>query len=401
MDTLRSLKTEKGRIFNELQDVYKVAENEKRALSADEVTKSDKMMADMDEKDRQIKNLESFAARKKQFNNVPPQGGDDFRSKKEKSVAAFNKYLRYGKTVLNADERSYLVRGTNPQTTVTTAGGFTIPEGWTGELDFAKQFIGEVESISRVFATSTGNVLPIPKVDDTATDAAIQTEGSATTVADMTFGNTDLSAYTYSTLVKVSEQLLQDEDVNLTSYLSELLGQRIARATNAALTTGDGSSKPNGVITAATSGVTAAAVNAITHSELIDLFYSVDPSYRVGSNVAFMCNDAVHSAIRKLGLTAAENYNPVTFGTDGTMFILGKKVLINQDMAATIEASAKTLLFGDFSGYAVRTAGGVTVRRLSERYGDELNVGFLAYRRVDGNLISAGTPLKFITQAAS
>ena len=401
MDTLRSLKTEKGRIFNELQDVYKVAENEKRALSADEVTKSDKMMADMDEKDRQIKNLESFAARKKQFNNVPPQGGDDFRSKKEKSVAAFNKYLRYGKTVLNADERSYLVRGTNPQTTVTTAGGFTIPEGWTGELDFAKQFIGEVESISRVFATSTGNVLPIPKVDDTATDAAIQTEGSATTVADMTFGNTDLSAYTYSTLVKVSEQLLQDEDVNLTSYLSELLGQRIARATNAALTTGDGSSKPNGVITAATSGVTAAAVNAITHSELIDLFYSVDPSYRMGSNVAFMCNDAVHSAIRKLGLTAAENYNPVTFGTDGTMFILGKKVLINQDMAATIEASAKTLLFGDFSGYAVRTAGGVTVRRLSERYGDELNVGFLAYRRVDGNLISAGTPLKFITQAAS
>jgi len=401
MDTLRSLKTEKGRIFNELQDVYKVAENEKRALSADEVTKSDKMMADMDEKDRQIKNLESFAARKKQFNNVPPQGGDDFRSKKEKSVAAFNKYLRYGKTSMNNEERSYLVRGTNPQTTVTTAGGFTIPEGWTGELDFAKQFIGEVESISRVFATSTGNVLPIPKVDDTATDAAIQTEGSATTVADMTFGNTDLSAYTYSTLVKVSEQLLQDEDVNLTSYLSELLGQRIARATNAALTTGDGSSKPNGVITAATSGVTAAAVNAITHSELIDLFYSVDPSYRMGSSVAFMCNDAVHSAIRKLGLTAAENYNPVTFGTDGTMFILGKKVLINQDMAATIEASAKTLLFGDFSGYAVRTAGGVTVRRLSERYGDELNVGFLAYRRVDGNLISAGTPLKFITQAAS
>lgn len=401
MDTLRSLKTEKGRIFNELQDVYKVAENEKRALSADEVTKSDKMMADMDEKDRQIKNLESFAARKKQFNNVPPQGGDDFRSKKEKSVAAFNKYLRYGKTSMNNEERSYLQRGTNPQTTVTTAGGFTIPEGWTGELDFAKQFIGEVEGISRVFATSTGNVLPIPKVDDTATDAAIQTEGSATTVADMTFGNTDLSAYTYSTLVKVSEQLLQDEDVNLTSYLSELLGQRIARATNAALTTGDGSSKPNGVITAATSGVTAAAVNAITHSELIDLFYSVDPSYRMGSSVAFMCNDAVHSAIRKLGLTAAENYNPVTFGTDGTMFILGKKVLINQDMAATIEASAKTLLFGDFSGYAVRTAGGVTVRRLSERYGDELNVGFLAYRRVDGNLISAGTPLKFITQAAS
>ena len=268
-------------------------------------------------------------------------------------------------------------------------------------MDFAKQFIGEVEGVSRIFATSTGNILPIPKVDDTATNAELQTEGTATTVADMTFGNTDLSAYTYSTLLKVSEQLLQDEEVNLVGYLSELLGQRIARTTNAALTTGTGSSQPNGVITAATSGVTAASATAITHEELINLFYSVDPSYRMGSKVAFMCNDAVHSAIRKLGLTAAENYNPITFGADGTMFILGKPVMINQDMAATLEIDAKTVLFGDFNGYAVRTAGGVNVRRLNERYGDELNVGFIAYRRVDGNLISAGAPLKYLQQAAS
>jgi HK97 family phage major capsid protein len=396
MKTLRELKTEKGRLFNELNDVYNVAKNESRNLSSDELQKADKIMESMNEKDRQIRNLEAFAARKSEFESTPAQG--QVKDVKQSRSDVFNKYLRYGMSELNREER-YMLRGTNPQTTSDSAGGYTIPEGWTGELDWAKQFIGEVESVSRVFSTATGNILPIPKVNDTATDAALQTEGSATTVADMTFGNTDLSAYTYSTLVKVSKQLLQDEEVNLIGYLTELLGQRIARATNAALTTGDGSSKPNGIITAATVGKQAASATAITHEELIDLYYSVDPAYRMGNSCYYMMNDAVHSAVRKLGLTAAENFNPISFSEDGTMFILGKEVKINQDMASAITTGQKTILFGDFSGYAVRVAGGINVLRMDERYADELNVGFIAYKRVDGDLISAGAPLKVLQQA--
>jgi HK97 family phage major capsid protein len=396
MKTLRELKTEKGRLFNQLNDVYNVAKNESRNLSSDELQKADKLIEAMNESDRQIRNLEAFAARKAEFENTPAVA--ETKTSKQSRSDVFNKYLRYGMQELNREER-YLLRGTNPQTTSDSAGGYTIPEGWTGELDWAKQFIGEVESVARVFSTATGNTLPIPKVNDTAVDAALQTEGSATTVADMTFGNTDLSAYTYSTLVKVSKQLLQDEEVNLIGYLTELLGQRIARATNAALTTGDGSSKPNGIITAATVGKTAASATAITHEELIDLYYSVDPAYRMGNSCYYMMNDAVHAAVRKLGLTAAENFNPITFSNDGTMFILGKEVKINQDMASAITTGNKTILFGDFSGYAVRVAGGINVLRMDERYADELNVGFIAYKRVDGDLISAGAPLKVLQQA--
>ena len=396
MKTLRELKTQKGRLFNELNDVYNVAKNESRNLSSDELQKADKLIEAMNESDRQIRNLEAFAARKAEFENTPAVA--EVKTSKQSRSDVFNKYLRYGMQELNREER-YLLRGTNPQTTSDSAGGYTIPEGWTGELDWAKQFIGEVESVARVFSTATGNTLPIPKVNDTAVDAALQTEGSATTVADMTFGNTDLSAYTYSTLVKVSKQLLQDEEVNLIGYLTELLGQRIARATNAALTTGDGSSKPNGIITAATVGKTAASATAITHEELIDLYYSVDPAYRMGNSCYYMMNDAVHAAVRKLGLTAAENFNPITFASDGTMFILGKEVKINQDMASAISTGNKTILFGDFSGYAVRVAGGINVLRMDERYADELNVGFIAYKRVDGDLISAGAPLKVLQQA--
>ena len=63
MKTLRELKTEKGRLFNQLNDVYNVAKQESRNLSSDELQKADKLIEAMNESDRQIRNLEAFAAR--------------------------------------------------------------------------------------------------------------------------------------------------------------------------------------------------------------------------------------------------------------------------------------------------------------------------------------------------
>lgn len=395
--TVRQLTEKKANLFNQMKDVYNAAEKESRSVTAEELAKVEAIESDLSATERQLRNLQAFQARKKEMEDGQ-EAVLQTRNGREK-IDAFNQYLRRGAYGMDPKLKPYLQRGTNPQTTSDTAGGYTIPEGWLGELDVAKKFIGMVEGLARTINTPTGNVLPIPKVDDTATNAALQTEGSGITVADMTFGNTDLSAYTYATLVKVSEQLAQDEDVNLASYLVDLLGERVARITNAALTTGDGSAKPNGVITAAATGKTTASATAITDEELIDLFYSVDPAYRMGESVKWMMNDTVHAYIRKLGLIAAENYNPITFDQTGTMFILGKEVKINQDMESSIATGNATVLFGDFSGYMVRTAGGLNIKRLDQRFADELNIGYIAYRRIDGDLISAGSPLKKLVQA--
>ena len=102
MKTLRELKTEKGRLFNELNDVYNVAKNESRSLSSDELQKADKIMEAMDEKDRQIRNLEAFASRKAEFENTPAQG--QVKDAKQSRSDVFNKYLRYGMADLNRED---------------------------------------------------------------------------------------------------------------------------------------------------------------------------------------------------------------------------------------------------------------------------------------------------------
>jgi HK97 family phage major capsid protein len=84
------------------------------------------------------------------------------------------------------------------------------------------------------------------------------------------------------------------------SLLADLLGERLGRLANTQLTTGTGTSAPNGIITASSLGKTAASSTAVTSDELIDLIHSVDPAYRQSPKVAFMFNDLTLAAIRKL-----------------------------------------------------------------------------------------------------
>jgi HK97 family phage major capsid protein len=191
---------------------------------------------------------------------------------------------------------------------------------------------------------------------------------------------------------------LQDSAIDLESFIGGALGERIARILNTHFTTGDNSSKPQG-ITASGAGVTAAAVAAITYSELLDLQHSVDPSYR--GNAKFMMHDTTFKAVRKL----VDDQNRPIFQPDisaaspGTL--LGSPIVINQD-CATLAASAKAIFFGDFSKYIIRDVQDFTLLRLEERYADYHQVGFVGFSRHDGRILDAGTdPIKHMVMAAS
>ena len=81
--------------------------------------------------------------------------------------------------------------------------------------------------------------------------------------------------------------------------------------------------------------------------------------------------------------------------------ILGYPYIINNDVAV-MGVSAKSILFGDFSNYFIRDALDVQVIRLNERFADNLQVGFIAFQRTDGNLINAGTnPVKYYQNSAT
>jgi len=394
------LRGQRAELIKNATAIVDNAQKEGRSLNAEEKSKFDAMEADARSIKDQIDTLERAAELKKEL-----AANAEARQAAPKATrkGAFEKYLRNGMGALTTEERSIMgeLRGTSTQVVGTDSlGGYLVPQDFSDELDIATLFTGEVERLAKKLNTAGGALLDYPTINDTATDANLTSEAAAVTVQDMTFANAQLSAYNYASQVRVSMQLLQDNAFDLNAFLAESMGERIARSTNAAFTTGSGSSQPQGIITGATLGNTAASATAIASSDILELIHSIDPSYRNKPTFGLMAHDNVIAAIRALGLGSANDF-PVFIpsmeaGQPDKLF--GYNVYYNNDMASAITTGQKTLLAADFSKFVVRSAGGVQFVRLNERYMDELEVGFVAYARKDSKVLDTRA-VQYLAQA--
>lgn len=294
-------------------------------------------------------------------------------------------------------------RRTAQGTTSGAVGQYTVPDELMRSLEVSLLASGGMRQVATVIRTSTGADLPIPTVDDTSNTGEIITENNAINEQGVTFGQTVLQSFLYSSkYVLVSLQLLQDSAINVGELMGRLLGERLGRITNTHFTTGDGSSKPRGIVAAAGSGVTGVA-DPPTYDNFVDLVHSLDPAYR--ANARFMLNDATLKTIKKIKVlqysgdtTGMPLWQPsMVAGQPDT--ILGYTYVINQQMASP-GSSAKKVIFGDFSKYLIRDVADITVRRLDERFAEYHQVAFLAFLRCDGDLLDAGTdPVKYMSQS--
>jgi HK97 family phage major capsid protein len=410
------------------------------APTAEATTKFDEMMAEADGLKAQIDRIERADTLASETNealrNAADRNGtlpDQEREILAVEEGAFNAWMRRGPGALNEAQRVIYARsfeappdngGNTPAgwrlspgiraaqgTTPDTAGGYTIPQGFYGQLIDAQKAYGGMVDVSFILDTTTGNALPIPTDNDTTNAGARLGENTTVANQDVTFGSITMNAYTYSSkMVLVSNQLLQDTAFNLDAFLSNKLGTRIARIVNTECTVGSGASMPTGVVSAATLGFTAGNVSGgvltttgstvtISYDDLIELEHSVDPVYR--KNARFMMSDTALKLVKKLKDGIGRPLWMPGLAMKEPDTINSFPYVINQDMAVPA-ASAKPVVFGDFANYYMRRVAGVQVLRLTERFADSNQVAFLAFQRWDGQLIDAGThPVKYLQNSAS
>jgi HK97 family phage major capsid protein len=188
-------------------------------------------------------------------------------------------------------------------------------------------------------------------------------------------------------MIKVSEELLNDSVFNIEEFISTEFARRIGAKEEEAFLVGDGEGKPTGIFAAtggAQIGATAAANNAITADEVIDLVYSLKSPYR--KNAVFILNDATVKVLRKLKDGQGQYlWQPsLTAGTPDTLL---NRPVYTSAYAPTIAAGARTIAFGDFKYYWIADRQGRSFKRLNELYATTGQVGFLGSQRVDGKLI--------------
>ena len=264
-------------------------------------------------------------------------------------------------------------------------GGYLVPDEFERTLVEALEEQNIFRTLAHVIQTSSGD-RKIPVVASKGSASWVDEEG-AIPESDDSFGQVSIGAYKLGTMIKVSEELLNDSVFDLEAYISREFARRIGNKEEEAFFTGDGTGKPLGVLAetgGAEVGVTAAGAAAFTADEIFDLFYSLKAPYR--RSAVFVMNDASVKALRKLKDNNGQYlWQPsLTAGAPDTL--LNRPVYTSAFMPA-LAAGAKSILFGDLSYYWVADRQGRSFRRLGELYAPTGQVGFLATQRVDGRLI--------------
>lgn len=244
--------------------------------------------------------------------------------------------------------------------------GNTVPTGFYGQLvDHMIESSAVLQAGPTILRTNTGETIQVP-VTTAHSAGELTAEGAAITESDPTFAQRDLAVYKYATLMQVSSELINDNDVMLEQYLAMQAGRAVGNAWGAHLVTGTGSSQPQGVATGATAGVTGVATVFVpTADNLVDLYYSVIAPYRASSSCAWLMDDSTVASIRKIKDNDDQYIWQPGLSTGEPDRLLGKPVYADPNVA-TAAADAKTVLFGDFSRYIARQVNEIRFEQSAE-----------------------------------
>ena len=389
MSKLSELRTERAKTWEKAKAFLDSHRNEKGILSAEDTQAYERMENEIVSFGKEIERQERADEIERELNkavNAPLTSKPESPKMEEKKGVATEGYKKAfwnALRVRNGHQRPELLNAL--QEGVDTEGGYLVPDEFERRLIDSLQEACIIRNHAYCFTTSSG-VHKIPLVGSHGSAGWIEEEG-AYQESDDTFNQVYLDAHKVGTVIKVSEELLQDSVFDLESYISSEFSRRIGEKEEEAFINGDGSHKPTGLLYetgGAQTGVTAAKAEALTADELIDLYYSLRAPYR--PNAIWLLNDSTVKAIRKLKNNDGTYLWQPAIKDGEVNTILGRPYFTSSFMPE-LGAGKKTVLFGDLSYYWIGDRQGISFRRLNELYAGNGQVGFIASKRVDGKLV--------------
>ena len=391
MNELMNLRDKRVQTWNAAKAFLESHRGTDGTLSAEDDAIFNKMMDEVDKLGKEVMRLEKLEALDVEMSKAtskPLASAPVTRLEEEAPVSKTGRgtkdYTKNFWNVMRSKSVSHEVLNAL-QVGTDTEGGYLVPDEYERTLIEALEDQNIFRQLAHVIHTSSGE-RKIPVVASKGTASWIDEE-AAYPESDDSFGQVSIGAYKLATMIKISEELLNDSVFDMPSYIAKEFARRIGAAEEEAFFTGNGTGRPLGILAAtggAGVGVTATKADAVTFDEVMDLFYSLRAPYR--RNSVFIMNDSTVKALRKLKDGQGQYlWQPaVTAATPDT--ILNRPVYTSTFMP-TLATGNKTILFGDLGYYWVADREGRSFKRLNELYAPTGQVGFLASQRVDGKLI--------------
>ncbi len=382
----------RAREWEQAKAILDTATAEKRDLTGEESAEYAKLNESMNARSATIKQVQDDEAREARFVEATRNITRPEAAAPKQDDAAVIRSLARGEVRSFEFER---------RDVMTSSTGAPVPTSFYDQIVEHMVVVGPMLETSTMIRTAGGEALQVPRTSAYST-ATLTAQGSAFSESDPTFQSfVTLNAYKYGFLVQVSREMLDDSGVDLLGFLAREAGIGIGVAVNAALTTGTDSTMPNGIVTAASSGITGSTgvSGAFTADNLIDLSYSVNSAYRRMPGTGWQFSNTALAAVRKLKDTTNQYLFQPSLQAGQPDTLLGFPVYENPDITAPGTA-VKSVLFGHLPSYYVRMAGGIRFDRSDDyAFANDL-VTFRASVRLDGDLPQTAAIKYFIGGAS-
>lgn len=396
---LEQLLEQRHKLALDARKVIDAAKGEERRMTTEETSKVNAIFADIEKLDDEIRilrktdeleehitveprvvrdTLETYDREERGRYTMRPQKGDSYR-------AAFMNYLRRGKNGLGPAELRALEAGE-----ATEGGNVTYDEFERRIVEFLDEE-NVMRPLATVVMTGGDRNIPVETAHDEASylgEEAGYTEDLTGGASKHTFGKVVLGAFKLAYIIKVSEELIYDtSDIDFEGYLARTIARKFGAKEEEKFVAGAGTTEPTGIMTGGTVGKVAAAHNAITADELIDLYHALKRPYR--RNAVWICNDSTVKAIRKLKTTTGTDeylWQPGLRAGEPDL-LLGRPVYASHGAGELGTVDTKVIAFGDMSYFWIADRGARVIQRLNELYAGNGQVGFRAYERHDSNVV--------------
>lgn len=383
---LKALIEKRAELKAAMEALVGKADTENRAMSEDEA-------AQFDAAEAEIRAIDQTLDRAQRARNVmdveTPNSPDSVEERAAAEEKAFADYVLGRVAELRAGEQN-MTMGNN---------GAIIP------TSIANRIIKAVKDRCPILAGATlynvkGTIkVPVWGKANSTHDIAVgyQTEFTEITADSGTFTSIDLGGYLAGALVLIGRSVENNGAFNVVEFIVNQMAEEIATWLEGQLLNGTGTNAAQGALHTATT-VTAASATAVTADELIELQAKIKQAYQ--QKACWTVHPDTFTALRKL----KDNNGRYLLQDDITgefpYRLLGKPVYLSDNMPE-MAASAKAILYGDYSGLSVNFRENISIEVLREKYATQHAIGVVSWFEFDSKVTDAQKLAVLTMKAAS
>jgi HK97 family phage major capsid protein len=272
MDVLKAQYEARAKDLEVAKAIVDTCASEDRAMTVDERVSFDRANEEFSRRTKMIDEIKSMAAHESEVRAAQAGHEDEVRPVNAPESRSVND-VETIRSLARGEIRSAEFGARENRDISRSSTGAPVPTSFYDQVIMLARAVGPMLSVGTTLNTAGGENLQIPRLATYST-GTVNSEAATLGESDPTFSAfITLNAFKYGFLTQVSSELLNDSGINVLDLLAMQCGNSLGFAVNQALTLGTDTTEPNGIVTAAGSGVTGGTgvSGAFTYANLVSL----------------------------------------------------------------------------------------------------------------------------------